>query len=156
MGACMNTALVLASLLISGLLVGNELAVALFIHPVLYSAPDEAHVRVAKPLARRLGRYMPFWYAASLLFAILQLLISGPGTNVSWWLCCTAAILLAAIIVLTILLPVPINNRIAGWDLNRLPPDWLSMRRRWDLYHGIRVLLLIVMLILLILSALVH
>jgi hypothetical protein len=36
-------------------LVGNELAVVVFIHPVLYSVSDEAHVRVAKPLARRLG-----------------------------------------------------------------------------------------------------
>lgn len=67
--------IILLSLFASGLLVGNELAVAVFIHPVLYSVSDEAHVRVAKPLARRLGHSMPFWYAISLVFAILQMLI---------------------------------------------------------------------------------
>src|SRR5437588_8971429 len=102
----------LVSILMAALLVGNELAVALFIHPVLYSVSDEAHVRVAKPLARRLGTFMPFWYATSLAFAILQLLTIGRAALLSWWLCCAAVILLGAIIVLTILFPVPINNQI--------------------------------------------
>jgi hypothetical protein len=61
---------------------------------------------------------------------------------------------MALVIVLSILLPVPINNKIAGWDFDRLPPDWRSMRQRWDLYHRVRVLLLVVALTLLILSAL--
>ncbi|MGP0075788.1 MAG: hypothetical protein ACLPWF_28060 [Bryobacteraceae bacterium] len=69
--------ILLLSLLTLGLLVGNELAIALFIHPVPYSVPGESHARVAKPLAGRLGRYMPFWYAASLVLAILQLFAIG-------------------------------------------------------------------------------
>jgi hypothetical protein len=146
--------ILLLSILVTGLLVGNELAVALFIHPVLYSVPGESHARVAKPLAGRLGRYMPFWYAASLVLAALQMFAIGREATEAWWLCCAAAILLAAIIVLTILLPVPINNRIAAMDLERLPPDWIGLRRRWDLYHRVRVLLLAVTLILLILSVL--
>jgi len=109
----MKIVIMLLSHLTTGMLVGNEWAVALFVHPVLYSVRDEAHVRVAKPLARRLGRFMPFWYAISLVLAILQLLVVGRGALLSWWLCCAAAILLGLIIVLTIALPVPINNQIA-------------------------------------------
>jgi hypothetical protein len=60
------------------------------------------------------------------------------------------------IIILTILLPVPINNQIAGWNLDRLPADWLSMRRRWDLYHRIRVVLLLVAVTMLVLSGLLN
>ena len=45
-------------------------------------------------------------------------------------------------------------HQIARWNLDRLPTDWLSTRRRWDLYHRVRVLLLIVVQVLLILSAL--
>ncbi len=96
---------------------------------------------------------MPFWYGVSLVFAILQLLMER-GSAVSWWPCCAAVILLALMIVLTILLPVPINNRIAGWDFERLPNDWLRMCLRWDLYHRVRVFLLVVTSALLILSAL--
>lgn len=84
----------------SGLLVGNELAAAVFIHhsschPVLYRVSDEVHVRVAKSLARRLGHSMlPFWYAISLAFAIRQMLITRTAPAARW-LCCAAAILLA-------------------------------------------------------------
>ena len=95
---------------------------------------------------------MPFWYAISLVFAILQMLITR--ASVAWCLCCAAAILLALIIVLTILLPAPINHQIARWNLDQLATNWLSMRRLWDLHHRIRVLLLMVVLVLLILSAL--
>lgn len=153
----MYIAVLLASLMTSGLLVGNELAIAIFIHPVLYTVPEEAHVRVVKPLAQRLGHYMPFWYALSLVFAILQLLVVNPhGAIVSWWFCCAAAVLMALIIILTIVFPVPINNRVAGLDFSRLPDNWLNMRRRWDSYHRVRVILLIVVLSLLIASALLN
>lgn len=152
----MGTAVILLSLLISGLLVGNELCVALFAHPVLYTVSNSAHAIVAKPLARRLGRSMPPWYIASTLFAIFQLLAIGSSSPAAWSLCLAAIILMAIIIVLTILLPVPINNRIAALDPDRLPSDWLQMRRRWDLYHQVRVVLLIIMLALLILSALLR
>lgn len=149
----MRIAIPLLSLLITGLLVGDELAVALFIHPILYGVRDDAHARVVKPLARRLGRSMPFWYAVSLVFAIFQWVTSSQ--TISSYLCGAAVALMALIIVLTLIFPVPINNRIAALDLDRLPPDWLEMRRRWDLYHQVRVVLLIVVLTLLILAALV-
>jgi hypothetical protein len=61
---------------------------------------------------------------------------------------------MALIIIVTIVLLVPINNRIAGWELDRLPKDWLSMRQRWDLYHRVRVLLLGLVFALLMLAAL--
>lgn len=109
----MNTLIVFLSLLISGLLVGNEMAVAFFIHPVLYSVPEDAHACVVKPLAGRLGRFMPPWYALTLLFAILQLLVEPRG-SLSWWLCCAAVVLMALIIIVTIVLLVPIDNRIGG------------------------------------------
>jgi hypothetical protein len=91
-----------------------------------------------------------FGYAISLVLAILQILITRTAPAAR----CAAAILLALIIVRRILFPAPINNRIARWGADRLPPDWLSIRRRWDLYHRVGVLLLIVVLVLLILSAL--
>lgn len=42
----MATLIAALSLLATGLLAGNELAVALFIHPVLYRVPDAAHATV--------------------------------------------------------------------------------------------------------------
>lgn len=151
----MHVLIDLFSLLLSGLLVGNELAVALFIHPVLYHVDESSHATVVRPLAAKLGRWMPFWYALSLLLVIAQLLVSS-SRSLAWHLTCSAAALLALIIVLTIVFPVPINNRIAQLDLQHLPANWLSLRRRWDLYHQIRVLLLVIVFVLLITADLLH
>jgi hypothetical protein len=148
----MSALVTILSLLVTGLLTGNEAAIALFIHPVLYGVPDEAHARVAKPLAAKLGRAMPFWYALSVLLALAQGWLSAPSParTLAW----TAAALLALISLLSVLLPVPINNKIAQLDPQHLPANFLALRRRWDLYHGIRVVLLIAADVLLILAVL--
>jgi hypothetical protein len=140
------------SLLSIGLLTGAEAAVALFIHPVLYGVSDLAHATVAKPLAAKLGRWMPLWYPLSFLLALGQSLVErhGPGAALAW----TATAGIALISAYSILLPVPINNKIARMDPQRPPADWLSLRRRWDLYHGVRVVLLVAVDALLIAAAL--
>jgi hypothetical protein len=142
----------LLSLLATGLLTGNELAVALFIHPVLYLVPDAAHATVVKPLAAKLGRWMPFWYALSLLLAVAQAWSAWHTQTMP--LVVAAVLLLALIVVLSIVLPVPINNQMTRLDPARLPSNWLTLRRRWDLYHDVRVLLLVGVDVLLILAAL--
>jgi uncharacterized membrane protein len=40
--------------------------------------------------------------------------------------------------------PVPINNRIARWTPGALPGDWRALEHRWDMYHWIRTVWLIV------------
>jgi len=55
-------------------------------------------------------------------------------------------------IVYSVLLPVPINNQIARWQPDSLPPNWKELRRRWDALHAIRVGFLLVALVLLVAS----
>ncbi len=128
------------SIFLVGLLVGNEFAVAVFVHPALCRLPDKAHASGASGLARILGRAMPFWYAVCLVFllaetfqlrhtAALRLLL---GASVLW----------AATILVTIGVLVPISNRIAALLPDRLPASWKADRRRWDNLHRVRVVLL--------------
>ena len=51
--------------------------------------------------------------------------------------------MLAATIPFTLICLVPINNRVATLDLNALPGDWKADRRRWDQYHAVRVVILV-------------
>jgi putative exporter of polyketide antibiotics len=37
---------------------------------------------------------------------------------------------------------VPVNNRIKSWETSTPPPDWKTYRRRWDIHHRWRVVLL--------------
>ena len=54
-----------------------------------------------------------------------------------------SGVVAAASIVLTIARLVPINNRVAAWDLTKLPPNWKSDRGEWDNFHAIRILMLL-------------
>ena len=49
---------------------GNEIAVAVFVHPRLSRLDDAMHVRAVQTLAIALGAAMPFWYALTCLLSL--------------------------------------------------------------------------------------
>ena len=130
------------AIIVAGLMVGCELAIAAFVHPTLDQLPDAVHLPAASALARMLGRFMPFWY-------ILVFLLTSAGVLIPWhqsghlpiWIA-TSAILWALASVYSITALVPINNRIASWEKVTPPVDWKTFRSRWDLLHRWRVVLL--------------
>ena len=145
-------ALEIAAVVVAGTMVGNELAVAVFFHPRISRLDDTTHVRAAQALAKALGRAMPFWYALTLGLALGVVFVARTAWTTSWWLSVGAAGLFATMIIYTVLLPVPINNQVAGWQPESLPPNWRELRQRWDMLHAIRVIVLLVALVLLVTS----
>ena len=130
--------------LVTGLMAGNELAIALFAHPVLYSLPDETHTRTAKALAQRIGTVMPFWYGLNFaLNAALTWRLHSVGM-LSFNLVGVSSILALMMIIYTILFLVPINNRVRAWNLEELPADWKRDRQTWDKLHRWRVAVLMI------------
>lgn len=130
------------AIIAAGLMVGNEMAIAVFVHPVLDRLRDDVHLPAASALARVLGRFMPFWYILVLLLTLAEVLIQWrqSGRLPIWT--ATSAILWVLAIVYTITALVPINNRIASWAKVTPPADWKTFRSRWDLLHRWRVVLL--------------
>jgi uncharacterized membrane protein len=130
------------AIIVAGLMVGNELAIAVFVHPALNPLPDDVHLPAASVLARVMGRFMPFWYMLVFLLtlaeAVIQWYQSGrlPGSIA------TSAILWVLASVYSITTLVPINNRIASWTNGTPPADWKISRSRWDMLHRWRVVLL--------------
>lgn len=130
-------------------MVGNEFAIAAFVHPQLYRLPSTEHARVASLLARVLGGFMPFWYGLCLLLLIGAAYEHRPLSGGAGLLLACAALLWAGVIVLTVSMLVPINNRIADLDAAAPYSGWLADRARWDNLHRIRVLILTIAVILL-------
>ncbi|BBY44060.1 DUF1772 domain-containing protein [Mycolicibacterium celeriflavum] len=134
----------LIALVITGPLVGVEIGVAVFTHPVIGRLPDQAFRQARGDAARVLGKVMPFWYVASLAALIATAVVTGN------WLVITAAVLMALVLLTTVTLMVPINNRIGRWsDAAEADRD---LARRWDRLHWLRVGLLIVLYGLLVIS----
>jgi hypothetical protein len=137
----MNDILDALAVVITGPMVGVELAVAVFFNPLIARLPDDAFRAARGRAARVLGAVMPFWYIGALLLLGVAAMRAGGGTRA--WLCGGAAALLAAVILLTVTMLVPINNRIAKWpitgDVSR------ELAARWDRLHQVRVAVLLVL-----------
>src|SRR3984885_15895325 len=121
----MTVAYDIATAAVAGMMVGNEFAVAAFVHPQLRRLDDRAHAPIAASLAGSLGKAMPLWYALALVLILgaafeHRPISSGPGLFIL-----LAAVLWAVIIVFTITMLVPLNNRIAKMDPVRPYDCWL-------------------------------
>ena len=137
-------------ILLAGLMVGNEFTIAVFINPAFEKLSEEGHSAVVSPLAKLLGRVMPFWYASVILLTIADAVLRWLQFHqVSMPLVASAALWITTIIISVIWL-VPLNNRVASWSGASLPPDWQETRSRWDRLHRFRVALLLAALVCLI------
>ena len=142
----------LLAVLVLGLMCGSELNVAAFAHPMLNRQPLEVHVRMRASLAVLLGRVMPFWMAGSALLNLLLLLPFEHLNESAWRLAAVAFAIQVLAVALSLVGPVPINNRIAKWMPESIPGDWRAQEHRWDQYHWLRTCGLIVAFALLVLS----
>lgn len=130
------------TVVITGLMVGNEFAVSAFVHPSFSQLDDTAHAPSAQSLARIYGRVMPFWYALVLILAVAVAINLRLARSEALWLAIVSATLWVSSIVFTLIGPVPINNQVINWDLEHLPPNWKDLRSRWDRLHAVRVAIL--------------
>ncbi len=130
------------ALIVAGLMVGCELAVAVFVHPTLEGLPDDVHRPAASALARVLGRVIPFWYGLVLLLTLAEVVIVWRQSGgLPIWIA-ASAVLWALAILYSVIALVPINDRIASWGESAAPADWKTYRSRWDMHHRRRVVLL--------------
>lgn len=146
----------LLAVLVLGLMCGSELNVGAFAHRALNRQPLETHILMRAELARLFGRVMPFWMAGSALLNILLLLPFSHLGPRAWRLAALAAAIQVLGILLSLVGPVPINNRIMKWTPQSLPDDWKAQEQRWDAYHLVRTCGLIVAFAALTLGAMWH
>jgi uncharacterized membrane protein len=130
------------AIIVAGLMVGCELAIAAFVHPTLDKLPDDVHLPAAVALARVLGTVMPFWYTLAFLLTLAEAIIGWRQSGrLPIWIAASAVLWMLAILYSVTAL-VPINNRIKSWEKSTPPADWKTYRSRWDLLHRWRVVLL--------------
>jgi len=127
------------AILCVGLMVGNELAVSLFVNPAIWRLDDQA---IASVLAASLGRVMPFWYGVNLALIGVEAYLRQGGAGERLLL--IAAGLWVAAIVYSLAALVAINNRLAADGRGSSRKDWRVDHTRWDTFHRWRIVLLIV------------
>jgi anthrone oxygenase-like protein len=133
---------------VAATLVGNELAIAAFVHPQLYRLDDHTHVRAAASLAKVLGKRMPVWYVLSLLLILGAFLEHRPLFPASFLILLSDGFW-SLVIAGTVIALVPLNNQIARLTPEKPYEGWREDRIKWDRLHRIRVAVLLVAVLLL-------
>ncbi len=137
----MLNALEVVTIVIVGVMVGVEFSVAFVINPILNALPGDSGQLGRAHGGRRGGAVMPFWYIGSLVlvgvWAVAGWDDDGTGLVV------TAAALLIVSVLMSILVLVPINNRVKTWTAGSRPADWKEQMKRWDRWHYVRVAVII-------------
>ncbi|MGW0018235.1 anthrone oxygenase family protein [Rhodococcus sp. NPDC003382] len=129
------------TVVVVGLLVGVEFAVAVFVNPMLARLPGDGALIARSDGARVLGRVMPFWYIASTVLGALWSILAWGEPHASLVIVATALLVLS--VVMSVVLLVPINNRVAAWAGGGAPDDWQDQVGQWDRYHYARVAVLV-------------
>ncbi|MGQ4348002.1 anthrone oxygenase family protein [Streptomyces sp. SAS_275] len=137
----MLNALQVVTIVVVGVMVGVEFAVPFFINPTLNALPDDSNQLGRAFGGRRGGAVMPFWYITSLVLVAICAIVGWhhPGSG----LVITAGALLILSVIMSILLLVPINNRVETWTPENRPADWKQQIDRWDRFHYVRVAVII-------------
>ena len=131
---------------ITGLMVGNELALSAFVNPAVWRLENGPQAQALSLLARSLGRVMPVWYAMCLALLALESFLHRHQAALAPLF--VATLIWVGVIVFSLGMLVPINNRIASLDTSgntsAPTPGWGSDHRKWDMLHRVRILLLVV------------
>lgn len=133
----MESALAVVTIVVAGVMVGVEFAVAVFFNPIMNRLPDEGRIAAQSDGARLLGRVMPVWYISSMVLGAVWAAMTWGDAGAS--LVTAATALLGVSVVMSVLLLVPINDRAKTWTPEDRPADWKQQTDRWNAYHYVRV-----------------
>lgn len=137
----MFNALEVVTIVVVGVMVGVEFAVAFVMNPIFNALPDDSGQLAHAHGGRMLGAVMPVWYIGSVVlvaaWAVTGRHHHGAGLVV------TAGALLILSVIMSILLLVPINNQGKTWTPENRPDDWKEQLNRWLRFHYVRVAVII-------------
>ncbi|WP_432143673.1 anthrone oxygenase family protein [Streptomyces sp. bgisy084] len=133
----MQHVIAIVTVVVVGLMVGVEFAVAAFVNPILDRLPNDSGLAARSDGARLLGKVMPFWYIGSVVLGAVWAVVAWGDAGAG--LVITATGLLVLSVLMSIALLVPINSRVAQWAEGGVPADWKQQLGRWDRFHYVRV-----------------
>ena len=133
----MKLVLDIATILCIGLMIGVEFAVWVFIGPILKKLDEKAEAQATRLFGQVLGAVMPFWYALNFVLLIAEAIILRRQAGIVYLT--SASVLWLFAILVSVLVLVPINNRIVKMETPALKDSLRVQHKRWETIHRWRV-----------------
>jgi uncharacterized membrane protein len=95
-------------------------------------------IHIVKTLADNLAFPMRIMMPGCILFMLLSLGLYPQKNSAGFYLHINAFALTVIALLVTLLVEVPIVNRIKQWQPETIPQDWEAIRNRWVKFHVFR------------------
>ena len=130
------------ALLLTALGMGVHFGTWLAEGPLRNTQSGALFIEVHKGRDRVAARVMPILGSASLIFLALAVVLVR-AVPAAFILSLAGLLLCIGDMLITVLVNVPINGKVQGWQPDSPPPEWTLLRDRWERFHGIRSLLVV-------------
>jgi hypothetical protein len=130
------------ALLLTALSMGVHFGTWLTEGPLRDTQSGALFIEVHKGRDRVVARIMPLLGSASLIFLALGVFLVR-AVPAAFILSLAGLLLCIGDMLITVLVNVPINGKVQGWQPDSPPLEWTLLRDRWERFHGIRSLLVV-------------
>ncbi len=126
-----------SNLFLAGMLTGNEFGGFVGFHPALYRLSTEAHASAEQEITARFGKIMPPFMVATIVSFVPALSLTRDRRSFRFTL--AGMLCYLVMLVVTFAGNMPANRRTLELDPKTVSRgEFLSLRRRWDRFHGVR------------------
>jgi hypothetical protein len=132
-------ALEIITVVLSGLVAGGLLVVQLGLVPTVAALPAAASIRLHVAFDHYVERSMPALTIATLIVGIVDAAVHSM-TAAATALSIAALLATAIVAAISQLVNVPMNATMRNWEPGTAPPEYASLRVRWDRAHLARTL----------------
>jgi hypothetical protein len=87
-------------------------------------------------------RVMPILENAAIIFLAIGVFLVRE-VPIAFTLSLAGLVLVLSDMIVTLSLNVPINRKVQSWKTDSPPDEWKSLRDRWEKFHSIRTLLIV-------------
>ncbi|HEU5247648.1 MAG TPA: DUF1772 domain-containing protein [Candidatus Udaeobacter sp.] len=101
-----------------------------------FSAGEFIHI--GQTIIRNVAWPMRILMPACIFFMIVSASLFTDKNSAAFYLSVTACLLIVIALLITLLIEVPIDNRIRTWTAETVPADWTTLRARWQIFHTVR------------------
>jgi len=129
-----RSVVVLSAILVTGLLAGVMLGVAME-QQTAQKLPEAAWTLRQQNDDALFRKVMPFTFTAMMLLLVASIFLLQGSSRIAMAVATIAAL---AVIIVTARWEVPMNNEIVKWIAGNAPVDWTGTRDKWLHYHWVR------------------
>ena len=101
-----------------------------------FSAGEFIHI--GKTIIANVAVPMAVIMPLCLVFLLLAIIFHPQKRSWRFYALVTTFALITFALVVTLVVEVLIDNRIKEWTAETAPPDWQSIRERWEFFHSLR------------------